>query len=166
MLPLLNPCGLLKGCPDRAAGVHGLWTQALNFNPTDLYSKRLTKGFSASLDTLLFSQMLAKIAHSFSAADIGLTRFNPTLVDFILNNYARDDNDLSVYNLVGGLSALEPATMNLHEVGWTTVGVEALLYILVRIRLFALLGAPTYYVIAGYITDSDLFGQLSQRGDN
>ena len=51
--------------------------------------------------------------------------------------------------MIGGQSADAPASNNLHELGidWRMVKNET--YAVVKIRLFANLGAPTYLVVAG-----------------
>ena len=47
---------------------------------------------------------------------------------------------------------LDAVSNNLHEIGWWPVGYGRLIYVVVRIRLFANLGTPTYYVVPGQLT--------------
>lgn len=92
-----------------------------------------------------FCLMLAKIAHSYSIAVIGNNSFVPFLPQVILK---RNLDDRARY--IGGLIQCEPdRPETLHEISFDhhTCGRSDL--VSVRIRLFACLGAPTYFVVAG-----------------
>jgi hypothetical protein len=97
-----------------------------------------------ALDTHSFLRMIGKIAHSFLTAEMGLGTFCPTLPDLILGN----SNDFWRY--IGGQPDAGPQTKELHEI--SVIGPrehEGRTYFMVRLRLFANLGAPTYLIAAG-----------------
>lgn len=108
---------------------------------------------SHGFDTVVFSQMLAKIAHGYAIAKIGARSFVPYLVPFILRKFERADHYPACYDLVGGNPDLfapsEPE--ELHQLGHEIVGHGNKRVIVVGIRLFANLGAPLFWVVAGEI---------------
>lgn len=91
-----------------------------------------------------FCLMLAKIAHSFAVAELGEAAFVPYLREVItkreLTNRA---------TVIGGLMKCESASPDLHNLSIreSPPGKEEL--VVVRLRLFARLGTPTYFVVAG-----------------
>jgi hypothetical protein len=89
-----------------------------------------------------FCSMLAKIAHSFAVAEAGLDAFEPLLLPILLGE------DLSEWALViGSNETADPPGRRLHElsIGFSEHGN----LVVVRIRLLACLGTPTYYVVVG-----------------
>ena len=94
-----------------------------------------------------FLRFIAKTAHAFAVAELGVDSFLPLVADLILCR----DNDLAEY--VGGdpspsLKDSNPANMSELTVG--TVKTEpAGGYTAVRIRLYPLLGTPAHVVIVG-----------------
>ena len=94
-----------------------------------------------------FARMLAKIAHSYAYAKCGIDTFQPMLLDLILG---RAEN---ASYLVGGdhsgASPDQPAIM--HDLYPLECRVEpsGTEYLLVAIRLFAMLGMPRYHVVVG-----------------
>jgi hypothetical protein len=101
--------------------------------------------------------VLAKIAHSYMAAEVGLKNVKSYLTDFIRRTFSDEDESLAPYTYVGGSPLIEPESDSLHEIGWAPVGHGYLIYVVVRIRLFANLGTPTYYVVPGYFTNLSMF---------
>lgn len=91
-----------------------------------------------------FFRMLAKIAHSYSIAELGLDAFTPSLIPLI-----RDGELSNSIQHIGGLSKAEPASRAVHEISHLEVGARPRL-VVVRVRLFAALEAPTYIVSAGW----------------
>jgi hypothetical protein len=79
--------------------------------------------------------ILAKIAHSFAVAKLGIAGFIPMLPAFILGK-----NDRNFY-YVGGTLDKSGAGTELHELGFE---VDESNYLVVRIRLFSSLGAPFF----------------------
>lgn len=101
---------------------------------------------SPVIDTFASTRFLAKVVHGFAHHAAGLG-FDPLLKDFILRGPAAVQ-ECTVY--VGGESdELPAASAALHEMsaGWEQVaGTD---HLVVRLRLFANLGAQRYVVVAG-----------------
>jgi len=98
-------------------------------------------GFTAHI----FCQMLAKIAHSYAVAEIGLDALNPILPDFI-----RGEQTPHPARFVGGSFIPEIASGDRNEIRqnmWPTR--DGKQYVVVRIRLFADLDMPDYLIVAG-----------------
>jgi hypothetical protein len=133
--------GLLIGAPAAFPNVNGAW--ALNLGGGAPVPKGYESIASPILDTFKFCQFLAKIAHSFAVATLGDT-FVPALLDVI-----REDAAAPRFDLIGCSSPMEAPSNNLHEIGIKWQASAGTDYAIVRIRLFASLGAPTYLVIAG-----------------
>jgi hypothetical protein len=98
----------------------------------------------ATFQTHEFCLMLAKIAHAFAVAELGLDSFSPFLTSMILNT----DTSNSV-QYVGGLANAEPRSNNLHEISFDSHTCDRPDIVAVRIRLLASLETPTYYVAVG-----------------
>lgn len=99
---------------------------------------------TSSLDTFALCRTLAKIAHSYVVAEIGMDSFVPTLPHFILGNY-----DSLRLHYVGGIVREHAPSNELHEIEIEKPNDEQWQYIVVRIRLFAKFGAPIYRIVAG-----------------
>jgi hypothetical protein len=93
-------------------------------------------------DVPSFCRLLAKIAHSFAVAEIGLHSFKSAVA-----NYARGDDLTNCLHYIGSRDEDEPAADSLHEL--SIFGVLPGGSIVVRIRLLSKLGTPTYYVVVG-----------------
>lgn len=106
-----------------------------------------------------FGRMLAKIAHSYAIAELGLKSFNHLLLEFILERTPFDGN----YLVGGDLSNLPPSDPhNLHELKWRWEDTILGRFLIVGIRLFACFGGPQYYVVTGLpISASNLSTQSS-----
>jgi hypothetical protein len=103
-------------------------------------------------------RMLAKIAHSYAVAELGLPSFTPLLNDFILGQKEFDGN-----YLVGGiLQDLPPSDPTiLHELKWRWEDTASGRFLLVGVRLFSCLGGPQYLVVAGKSSTSNLSSRSS-----
>jgi hypothetical protein len=101
-------------------------------------------------DTVMFCSMLAKIAHSFAVAELGLASFTPMLLDLIV----RQDRDS--IRLIGGEPNLKPASSALHEIGLGYKRSQGKDYVVATIRLFAAQGGPTYHVVVGESRESPI----------
>jgi hypothetical protein len=98
-------------------------------------------GFSAPI----FGHMLAKIAHSYAVAELGMDGFNP-----ILNNLIRGLPTLHMAQFVGGNFLPEPKSTDLHEISIKLSNrIDGRGFWVVRVRLFADLDMPAYYIVAG-----------------
>ena len=95
-----------------------------------------------------FARMLAKIAYSFTVAEITLEGFTPfqQLVDVILNR----DNNISY--LIGGdweIPAPDPA--GFHYLDMTYMVRDGYVDVIVQIRLFPAFETPLYRVVVGRV---------------
>lgn len=104
---------------------------------------------TATLNTESFCLTVAKVAHSFTIAELGLHAFDPFLCDMIrlkdLSNRA---------GFIGGGEGNEPPSTELHDVTLAIgTGVEPSI-IVVKVRLFAVLGTPTYHIAVGRKIDA------------
>src|SRR5258708_35603336 len=79
-----------------------------------------------------FLQMLAKIAHAFAIAEMGLDSFSPFLAPIVCK--ANTSNSLQ---FIGGLQYTEPAQTALHELSFCTHTWQQPDVVVVRIRLLA-----------------------------
>lgn len=94
-----------------------------------------------------FCLMLAKIAHSYAAAEIGieaLVKYNLLLPKYILNQSG------PISHVVGGEIEDPPAANNqLHELKLHNHEGNQRTYLLVSMRLFPYMGAPQYHAVVG-----------------
>lgn len=91
-----------------------------------------------------FFRMLAKIAHAFAIAELGVDAFTP-----FLDRMIRVGDMAASPQHIGGLLYTEQAVFGLHEVGFGTHTCDRPDIIAVRIRLLASLETPTYFVAVG-----------------
>jgi|ERR1019366_9064423 hypothetical protein len=98
----------------------------------------------ATVNTEPFCLTLAKIAHSFTVAELGVGTFEPFLPSVIRQ---RDLSNRAEF--IGGGLGNEPPSDHLHELAFDTAINTKLDVIAVRIRLLGLLGTPTYHVAVG-----------------
>jgi len=96
----------------------------------------------------MFARMLAKIAHAFAAADVGLDGFEPLLIDFIL-----DKSNVEPNFFIGSID-LSPELDILHRTSLETAQIVDKQYLVANIRLFAKIGAPQYRVVVGKMRPS------------
>jgi hypothetical protein len=99
---------------------------------------------TATFQTPEFCLMLAKIAHSYAVAELGLDSFSAFLPPMI---QSKDVSNRVQY--IGGLPSAEPRSRNLHEISFDSHTCHRPDIVSVRIRLFSSLEAPTYYVAVG-----------------
>ncbi len=91
-----------------------------------------------------FCRMLAKIAHSFAVAELGLNYFSPALIDYILSNTEVP----AFYSHIGGFPQESPPSDALHEI--ELYNHEQYPYlVMVRLRLFAKYNGPSYLIVVG-----------------
>ncbi|MEC5383350.1 hypothetical protein VSX64_21365 [Aurantimonas sp. C2-6-R+9] len=99
---------------------------------------------TATLHTEPFCLTLAKIAHSFAVAELGIGAFDPFLTGMI-----RQRDLSSRAEFIGGGHGNEMPSDHLHVLEFDTNVCTNPNVIAVRIRLLGILGTPTYYVAAG-----------------
>ncbi len=104
---------------------------------------------TGTLNADSFCLTLAKVAHSFAIAELGLSAFDPFLADMIRH---KDVSNRAEF--IGGGEGNEPSSTELHDVAMATgIGFEPSV-VVVRVRLFAVLGTPTYHVAVGRRIDA------------
>jgi hypothetical protein len=89
-----------------------------------------------------FCKLLAKIAHSFAVAEIGLSGFKPFLKPLIISEQLSH-----CMHYIGSIEKDEPPENMLHDI--TLLEFNTINAILVKIRLLCKLGTPTYIVAVG-----------------
>jgi hypothetical protein len=99
---------------------------------------------TSSVKASEFFRMLAKIAHAFAIAEMGMGSFSPFLTAMICD---ADTSNSGRY--IGGLQCIEPATTSIHELSFDPQRGDRSGIVAVRIRLLAALETPTYYVAVG-----------------
>jgi hypothetical protein len=98
-----------------------------------------------------FCRTLAKIAHGYLVACIGLNGYLPFLPDLILGR----SSYLSHY--IGGLSGNATVTMLSSHLNLQYVPTSDGVYLVVNIHLLGAANMPTYQVVAAKVEDSSLF---------
>lgn len=98
-----------------------------------------------------FGRMLAKIAHAFAVAELGLDSFLPYLCEFI-----RDGKGYAA-SLVGGLGSRptsnSPNSEACHELELRVIRNHGRILLIARIQLFAHLGMPIHQVVVGEVSE-------------
>lgn len=90
------------------------------------------------------SRLLAKIAHGYATAELGLRAFRPYLPDYIRGTSWEFESQC-----IGGEQDVPPATEALHEIACGVVSVDGKNLVVVTLRLFAFIGAPLYRIVVG-----------------
>lgn len=150
--PILSVPDEITGCTmhrEREAKVKRLWIRAASFRDgifphlKSLCTELKVFGVepSSTFSAPEFFCMLAKIAHTFAIAELGIGTFTPVLLPIICDS---DTSNSAQY--IGGLEKVEPATNRLHEL---SLHYSRLGLVVVRIRLLAALETPTYLVVVG-----------------
>jgi hypothetical protein len=163
-LSRLGPAGILTGRPQTLHGIVGAWMINVNVTAENLKRHGMTAVNSPSLDTLLFTKLLAKIGVAFATAEFGPDFFVPLATDFVIAKFEKLGNDNRRYHIVGGDPKPSDPSPFLHELSLGAHYVNGIIYIVVTIRLFAFLAAPTYHVVVGTVPISkraDLISVLS-----
>lgn len=166
LFPLLNMPGELAGRSadeDQTAKCASFWIRAASFESgvhehTEVLAQSLKVAAimpegRAEVDA--FARMLAKVGHSFATAELVGKNFRPTTIDVI-----RSANARNALQFIGGSPHSEPAGSTLHDIDFVYVRHDPTL-VLVHIRLFAVLGTPTYLVVAGRCDDPEFVGRSS-----
>lgn len=154
-LPIYPMPDLLTGSVtegDRGAATSRIWIRGGGFWPDkDAHLQWLCEMLgasevmpSATVHTEPFCLVLAKIAHAFTVAEMGVGSFDPFLTKMVL------ERDLSKRaDFIGGGRGDEPPSSTLHELDFDQTCSSDGDIIAVQIRLLALLGTPTYHVAVG-----------------
>jgi hypothetical protein len=98
-----------------------------------------------NIDMFAFVRLLAKIAHSYCCAELGVDGFKPYLLPIIL-----DENREYAADLIGSDFSSHPTIGHFHDMqllcSERVVGQKVLL---VRVRLFSQYETPTHHLIVG-----------------
>lgn len=129
--------------PDLDMLMSQLWVHSPKMNEVALQRGWREIDKVAAFHPLSFARMLAKAAHAFTTAELGHGAFKPLLIDLI---HGRTE---VVSYLVGGKYEDEPPSQSKHELALSRRLVQRRQLIVVRIRLFATIGAPIYYIVSG-----------------
>jgi hypothetical protein len=147
-----RPAEFLGG--DRSDGLESLWFYGTG-NPSDLHRWGNTHITAPGVtDSNITVQLLAKIAHSYAAAELGIDNYSPLLVPLIFERNIPRMQMLG-NQLVGGLCTEDKQLKNppnstfLHELWLEGRSYGGRDLIVVGIRLFGCLGSPLYEVVAG-----------------
>jgi hypothetical protein len=128
---------LQKGNPDELAA----FTREIGASGFEIQS---------NWDWVAFNQLLAKIAHSYATAMVGLVGFEPYLPPLILGT--------AYYfsHYIGGIENPADAVVPPQDLslGWKTIAAGVML--VARTTIFGGNRFPTYEVVVGRITDFDL----------
>jgi hypothetical protein len=141
---LLPPPGILVGERPHDKIVGEFWIGCVG-DPVRRFTEEPRKGVRlATFNNHVFSQMLAKIAHSYAVAEWGFHSFRPLLRDLIIGN-----SQTASY-WVGGAGSVKPAdSTGLHRLELKRemrLGTE---YVVAYIRLFCNFATPEYRVAVG-----------------
>ncbi|HTC03575.1 MAG TPA: HNH endonuclease [Xanthobacteraceae bacterium] len=91
-----------------------------------------------------YGRMLAKIAHSYAAAELGCGSFHPFLIHAI-----RGVKPYCLPYFIGSGIGKQPPFPDLHQIEIDNSGLGGESLIVVKIRLFANRDTPTHYVVVG-----------------
>lgn len=108
---------------------------------------------SSSLDGLSLSRTLAKTAHAYACAELGLGNFTPYLTEYILTDL-RSDDDIYNKQYIGCAPLARKRSRALHQIGLQEINYRDKRLIAVDLRLFCRFGMPCYRVIAGEVEAS------------
>ncbi len=139
-----------------------LWIRVFKYNTRLLRQKYGLRRYAPPIvPVLTLRRVLAKIAHSFAVAEVGMENFEPFLQGGIIND--EESQDLLKY--VGGSRVGVSADKGcLHWMELALVDKVDAKYIIANIRLFSYIEeSPIYYVIVGRFTSKDVPPGIGRR---
>ena len=127
-----------------------------HFGPFDeAYKSGADSIATPSFDTVRFCQFIAKIAHGYAVATLGLDGFKPLLREFILRRFVRAEQCSECFHYVGGAVGFFAPSADLHTISHVVGKIPGSPtgrgYVVVAVRLFANLGAPVYTAVVGEV---------------
>lgn len=140
------PC-CLSGLGTQRCNVSGFWSDGLRKAPP--VNEEYRKIYSPEIDMDLFAQFLAKIAHTYAVSRVGLHKFRAELTGAIRNRLGKRGRWHERHYFVGGRPQNFLPSSALHELTLLYQRVLGVWMLVVRIRLFACMGAPVYLVVVG-----------------
>jgi hypothetical protein len=100
--------------------------------------------FRAFADAESLGRVLAKSAHAYAVAELGMDAFKPFLIDIILGR-----PPLHIGQYVGSGVGDHPLGNDLHEITFADPALGDNRYVIVKIQLFANHKMPVNYVVVG-----------------
>jgi len=99
-----------------------------------------------TFNILEFYRMIAKIAHAYTVAQIGINAFKPLVTDLILGK-----SKTPSFWIGGDRDGTQPATAgkHLHDLQLGSCVANNTEYVLASVRLFSFANMPNYYVVVG-----------------
>ena len=137
---------------DRGAKVQNLWIRGASFRDgVTAHLEKLAAALhvseimpTATVSAPDFFRLLAKIAHAFAVAELGLDAFDPYLIPLI-----RDGATSNSVQYVGGMHHEEPPTPHLNELSLIPRSGRPRDTVTVKVRLLSALGTPSYFIVVG-----------------
>jgi hypothetical protein len=102
-------------------------------------------------------RLIAKIAHAYTVAEIGLGNFNPLLVEYI--RYQTGD----IHLLIGGTETSEVETDLPYRLSYEVQEIAGTEYIVVKVQVFASRLAPTFLAVSGSLCETGLSPREAER---
>jgi hypothetical protein len=139
--------------PGGTPGAFRVTVVRIKHDEKELFRKYRIGAFATPYwDNHMLCRMLAKIGHSFAAAELTLKNFSPLLTDLIRKG------DMPSMRFIGcdAERPIRPSPDALHvlELGYQRFSNKT--YVVARIRLFANYDSPTYLVIVGESLESPI----------
>jgi hypothetical protein len=95
-------------------------------------------------DAESLGRVLAKSAHAYAVAELGMNAFKPFLIDIVLGR-----PPLNIGHFVGSGVGDHPLGNDLHEIAIADPALGGNRYVVVKIQLFANHKMPVHYVVVG-----------------
>lgn len=165
-LPKLGSPGILSGRPRWMHGVTGVFLANINAHEDVLKKSKINSFSTPFVDTVTLAQFLAKIGHAYASAEVLRENFDPILIDYIEQNTRNLDNEDFRYQFWGGDASDLPPTPFLHELGLGLTRRLSDVFLVARIRLFAYLGAPAYFVVVGTVSEDKMTAVTARLSQN
>lgn len=154
-MPIFFPAGCLIGQPPiseiswrlRLKTIGDDFQTKLNNIAIKHRSKKIYIG--GMIGCVEFARMMAKIAHAFAAAEGILAGYTSMLLPLILAKNNADLDKSLIQQYIGTSNGDENESMELHEIDAEVRQRNGRKILVVRVRLFAALGMPSHYIVAG-----------------
>jgi len=148
-VPIFDKPGLLTGRLYEA--LVDTWTFIPNKEPFSGYPEKTRLGRN-KFHARTYAKMLAKIAHSFAVAQFGIDAFE----EMFLPSLILDKKDqVPCDRYVGCLERNPAPETSLHNVGLGQAKLDTgQEFIMAKVRLFCMIGAPQYHVMVGRLKPS------------
>jgi hypothetical protein len=151
-MPIYPPPIAVANAQHSGKPVVGTVVAMLRYDQALLYKKyNITGCATASWDNLMFCRMLAKIGHAFATAELGLSAFESAHLELIAKGVP---DSCSMIGCVSDWDRTKRTLRALHELELGYQRFKGETYVVVRITLFAVRGAPTYVVVVGRSLES------------